>query len=103
MALEPPQTPTIEQAAARRALAAFPPDNQPRSQLGLIADEFAKLHTLRAQARADMRLLNKRLSELESILFAKMRAGHIGELQIQNRLVVTPCERFSLVVKPTRK
>ena len=50
-----------------------------------------------------MKVLNKRMHELESRIFAKMRSAHIDELQIQGKLVVTPREQFSLVVKPTKK
>ena len=64
-----------------------------------MADEFAKLHNLRAEARADMKLLNKRIQELETGLFAKMKEKSIDELQIRDELVLLPRERCSLVVK----
>ena len=74
-----------------------------RSQLALLANEFADLHNLRTQARADMKKLNKKLQELESRLFAKLQSASISELQIRDELVLKPRERHDLVVVRTKK
>ena len=73
------------------------------SRLAIMANEFAELHNLRAQARADMKKLNKKLQELEGRLFAKLQAASISELQIRDEFVLKPRERHDLVVVKAKK
>ena len=93
--------PHNEAELAAGQTATSPRQGQP--QLALIANEFSRLHELRCQARADMRKLNARIKELESRIVAKMRAKQIDELSIRGKLVVRPCEQFTLIVQPTKK
>ena len=79
------------------------PGNNTKSPLAVVVDEYAGLHRLRVQARADMRLLNKKLAELEGLIVQKMRNAKIDELRIGDNLTLRPLERLCLRVSVAKK